>query len=116
MRNGGYRGRSREKIAVQFRNFIAMTAFAEIGVTTNFSFLRGASHPKEFVAQAGVAMDTGGWAVLAFEPARGTLANHAVTDRQPLAPGLVPLLAIDIARSDAVTLASRVNGVNWDKP
>jgi len=29
-----------------------MTAFAEIGVTTNFSFLRGASHPKEFVAQA----------------------------------------------------------------
>jgi error-prone DNA polymerase len=31
-----------------------MTAFAEIGVTTNFSFLRGASHPKEFVAQAAV--------------------------------------------------------------
>ena len=29
-----------------------MTGFAEIGVTTNFSFLRGASHPKEFVAQA----------------------------------------------------------------
>jgi error-prone DNA polymerase len=26
--------------------------FAEIGVTTNFSFLRGASHPKEFAAQA----------------------------------------------------------------
>jgi error-prone DNA polymerase len=31
-----------------------MTGFAEIGVTTNFSFLRGASHPKEFVAQAAV--------------------------------------------------------------
>ncbi len=29
-----------------------MTAYAEIGVTTNFSFLRGASHPKEFAAQA----------------------------------------------------------------
>jgi error-prone DNA polymerase len=29
-----------------------MTAFAEIGVTTNFSFLRGASHPREMVAQA----------------------------------------------------------------
>jgi error-prone DNA polymerase len=29
-----------------------MTTFAEIGVTTNFSFLRGASHPKEMVAQA----------------------------------------------------------------
>jgi error-prone DNA polymerase len=27
-------------------------AFAEIGVTTNFSFLRGGSHPQEYVAQA----------------------------------------------------------------
>ena len=54
LRNGGCRGCSREKIAKQKRNFIAVTAFAEIGVTTNFSFLRGASHPKEFVAQAAV--------------------------------------------------------------
>jgi len=29
-----------------------MTAYAEIGVTTNFSFLRGASHPQEYVHQA----------------------------------------------------------------
>jgi error-prone DNA polymerase len=28
-------------------------AYAEIGVTTNFSFLRGASHPQEYVHQAG---------------------------------------------------------------
>jgi error-prone DNA polymerase len=28
-------------------------AYAEIGVTTNFSFLRGASHPREYVHQAG---------------------------------------------------------------
>jgi error-prone DNA polymerase len=28
--------------------------FAEIGVTTNFSFLRGASHPHEIVVQAGL--------------------------------------------------------------
>ena len=27
-------------------------AYAEIAVTTNFSFLRGASHPQEFAAQA----------------------------------------------------------------
>jgi error-prone DNA polymerase len=27
--------------------------YAEIGVTTNFSFLRGASHPQEYVRQAG---------------------------------------------------------------
>ena len=28
-------------------------AYAEIGVTTNFSFLRGASHPQEYMQQAG---------------------------------------------------------------
>ena len=28
-------------------------AYAEIGVTTNFSFLRGGSHPQEYVHQAG---------------------------------------------------------------
>src|SRR5205085_7538743 len=27
--------------------------YAEIGVTTNFSFLRGASHPQDYVHQAG---------------------------------------------------------------
>ncbi len=31
-----------------------MTGFVEIGVTTNFSFLRGASHPKEFARAAGL--------------------------------------------------------------
>ncbi len=30
-----------------------MTGYAEIGVTTNFSFLRGGSHPQEYVQQAG---------------------------------------------------------------
>ncbi|MEM8711175.1 MAG: error-prone DNA polymerase, partial [Planctomycetota bacterium] len=30
----------------------SQTAYAELGVTTNFSFLRGASHPEEFVHQA----------------------------------------------------------------
>jgi error-prone DNA polymerase len=30
-----------------------LPAYAEIGVTTNFSFLRGASHPQEYVHQAG---------------------------------------------------------------
>jgi error-prone DNA polymerase len=31
-----------------------MTDYAEIGVTTNFSFLRGGSHPQEYVHQASV--------------------------------------------------------------
>ena len=29
-----------------------MTGYAELAVTTNFSFLRGASHPQEMVATA----------------------------------------------------------------
>src|ERR1700753_906295 len=29
------------------------TSYSEIGVTTNFSFLRGGSHPQEYVHQAG---------------------------------------------------------------
>ena len=29
-----------------------MSAYAELSVTTNFSFLRGASHPQELVARA----------------------------------------------------------------
>ena len=29
-----------------------LTAYAELAVTTNFSFLRGASHPKEFIQPA----------------------------------------------------------------
>src|SRR5215216_6034083 len=29
-----------------------MTRYAELAVTTNFSFLRGASHPEELVARA----------------------------------------------------------------
>ena len=46
-----------------------MTAFAELAVTTNFSFLRGGSHPEEFVGQA----------------AELGLAGIAVTDRNTLA-------------------------------
>ncbi|WP_342360157.1 error-prone DNA polymerase [Terrarubrum flagellatum] len=32
--------------------YVAATRYAELGVTTNFSFLRGGSHPEEYVAQA----------------------------------------------------------------
>ncbi len=46
-----------------------MTPFAELAVTTNFSFLRGASHPEE----------------LAFAAAGLGLAGIAVTDRNTLA-------------------------------
>ena len=47
-----------------------MSAYAEIGVTTNFSFLRGASHPQEF-AQAGALL---GYAAIGIAD-RNTLAG-----------------------------------------
>jgi error-prone DNA polymerase len=46
-----------------------MTAYAELQVTTNFSFLRGASHPEELATRA----------------AELGLAAIAVTDRNSLA-------------------------------
>src|SRR5579872_7073221 len=46
-----------------------MSRFAELAVTTNFSFLRGGSHPEEIVHEA----------------ARLGLAGIAVTDRNTLA-------------------------------
>ena len=33
-------------------NRIDGIAYAEIGITTNFSFLRGGSHPQEYVREA----------------------------------------------------------------
>ena len=47
-----------------------MNAYAEIGVTTNFSFLRGASHPKEFAHAAGLL----GYAAIGIAD-RNTLAG-----------------------------------------
>ncbi|HEY7977775.1 MAG TPA: PHP domain-containing protein, partial [Rhizomicrobium sp.] len=47
-----------------------MTAYAEIGVTTNFSFLRGASHPKEFAHAAAML----GYAAIGIAD-RNTLAG-----------------------------------------
>jgi error-prone DNA polymerase len=47
-----------------------MNAYAEIGVTTNFSFLRGASHPKEFAHAAALL----GYAAIGIAD-RNTLAG-----------------------------------------
>ena len=60
-----------------------MTRFAELAVTTNFSFLRGGSHPEELVHEA----------------ARLGLAGIAVTDRNTL-PGVGPAgLPLELFRS-----------------
>ena len=43
------------------RRIEPMPDYAEIGITTNFSFLRGGSHPKDYVRRAGGPSGT--WAI-----------------------------------------------------
>jgi hypothetical protein len=53
-RDAQRRGRSRAAELVRARTvrMTAAHAYAEIGITTNFSFLRGGSHPQDYVHQA----------------------------------------------------------------
>ncbi len=52
-----------------------MTAFAELCVTTNFSFLRGGSHPEQLVPQA-VALGIAGIAVTDRNTLAGVVRGH----------------------------------------
>src|SRR5262250_2165786 len=53
-----------------------MSAYAELAVTTNFSFLRGASHPEEFVRQA-VAFGLSGVGIADRNSVAGVVRAHA---------------------------------------
>jgi error-prone DNA polymerase len=73
-----------------------MTGYAELQVTSNFSFLRGASHPQELVAQAhelghaAIAItdrNSLAGAVRAFAAARETGLHFVVGSRLDLADG-----------------------------
>ena len=52
-----------------------MPRFAELAVTTNFSFLRGGSHPEEFVAQA-IALGLSGIGVADRNTLAGVVRAH----------------------------------------
>ncbi|HET7716774.1 MAG TPA: PHP domain-containing protein, partial [Bauldia sp.] len=52
-----------------------MTPFAELAVTTNFSFLRGASHPEELVARA-LELGLAGIAVADRNTVAGVVRGH----------------------------------------
>ena len=52
-----------------------MPAFAEFAVTTNFSFLRGGSHPEEFVAQA-IALGLSGIGIADRNTLAGVVRAH----------------------------------------
>src|ERR1700674_1560152 len=53
-----------------------MVAYAELSLTTNFSFLRGASHPEELVAQAG-ALGLAGLGVADRNSVAGVVRAHS---------------------------------------
>jgi error-prone DNA polymerase len=52
-----------------------MPAFAEFAITTNFSFLRGGSHPEEFVAQA-IALGLAGIGIADRNTLAGVVRAH----------------------------------------
>ena len=54
-----------------------MTPFAELAVTTNFSFLRGGSHPEELVARA-AELGLAGIAVADRNTVAGVVRGHAM--------------------------------------
>ncbi|HEY4274186.1 MAG TPA: PHP domain-containing protein, partial [Rhizomicrobium sp.] len=68
-----------------------MTRYAELAVTTNYSFLRGASHPGQFVTQANLL----GYAAIGITD-RNSLAGvvRAYDAGQRLKPGTPPRLLI----------------------
>ena len=55
--------------------FVDPDGFAELGVTTNFSFLRGASHPEELVAQA-IALGLDGIGIADRNSLAGVVRAH----------------------------------------
>src|SRR6476469_774170 len=65
-----------------------MTPFAELAVTTNFSFLRGASHPEELVAEA----------------VRLGLAGIGIADRNSVAGGVRAHVALKETEADKAGL------------
>ena len=66
-------------------------SYAELAVTTNYSFLRGASHPGQFVKQANAL----GYAAIGIAD-RNSLAGvvRAYDEWQRLKPGTPPRLLI----------------------
>ena len=59
-----------------------MVAFAEFGVASNFSFLRGASHPEELVASA-AALGHAGIGIADRNSLAGVVRAHVEARRHP---------------------------------
>ena len=54
-----------------------MTGYAELAVTSNFSFLRGASHPEEYAVQA-AALGLAGIGVADRNSVAGVVRAHSI--------------------------------------
>jgi error-prone DNA polymerase len=78
---------------------VNMPAYAELGITTNFSFLRGASHPEEFVRQA---QDLGHAAIGIAD--RASFAGIVRAHVAAKAAGLKLLIGAHLEPTDAAAL------------
>ena len=68
-----------------------MSHYAELAVATNFSFLRGASHPEELVAQA-LALGLAGLGIVDRNSVAGVVRAHAFLRENKEAAGAFRLL------------------------
>ena len=86
-----------------------MPAYAELQTTSNFGFLRGASHPEELVVQA-QALGLAGLALTDRNSLAGVVRAHAQAEGQrPALPGRLP--ARSGGRHLAAVLADRPAGL-----
>ena len=60
-----------------------MNAYAELAITTNFSFLRGASHPEEFATQA-AELGLEGIGIADHNSVAGVVRAHSIAKERGL--------------------------------
>ena len=60
-----------------------MNGYAELAVTSNFSFLRGASHPEEFAAQA-AELELAGMGIADRNSVAGVVRAHSIAKEKNL--------------------------------
>ena len=85
-------------------------AYAELAVTTNFSFLRGASHAKDLILQAIAQGLTG----IVTRQGQKLIAIHCMADHTHILIGLKPNIALSDLVGDIKTgSTNHINEKRW---
>ena len=91
-----------------------MTAFAEFAVTSNFSFLRGGSHPEELMATA-MALGYAGLGIADRNSVAGVVRAHVHARQNKDAPRFAPGARLVFADGTPDMLAYPKNRAAWGR-